>query len=225
MTISLETIVAIVSVVSGIIASVVALFAIWLSLASNRHAQQSAIRESTDIIFKEWWSDELRELRRYFFLEFIPKHRAKLIGKSMKEISQVVPEDNGRTTRLCYFFDRVGWLGAAGLIEVDYVLGPMQHMVRRTWIVMEPLIMEGRELRPSKDFDPVFQYGFEWLFKRSCQPKKHQAFLLGYRFHAPRIRTDTEISNLKAMIDADENDFQRRLNSVLEQTQTKGNAK
>lgn len=179
MSISLETAIAVLS-------TVVAIIAVWLSLISTRHAQQIAIKETTDIIFKEWWSEELRELRRYFILEFIPNHRIRLIGKSMKEIDRVIPEDKGRTTKLCYFFDRVGWLGAAGLIDVDYVLGPMQHVMRRTWIVMEPLILIERELKSDKTFDPVFQFGFEWLFKRSSQQKKHQANLLRYRFLRPR---------------------------------------
>lgn len=213
MSISLETAIAVLS-------TIVAIIAVWLSLISTRHAQQTAIKETTDIIFKEWWSEELRELRRYFILEFIPNHRIRLIGKSMKEIDRVISEDKGRTTKLCYFFDRVGWLGAAGLIDVDYVLGPMQHVMRRTWIVMEPLILIERELKSDKTFDPVFQFGFEWLFKRSSQQKKHQANLLRYRFLRPRILTRAEVRNLKTQIDTDEANFQRKIEDILKRSQT-----
>src|SRR6266540_182246 len=149
----IETIAVIVSTVSAIISSVVALVAIWLSLVSSRHEQKATIKESTALIFQEWWGEELRELRRYFFLEFVPVHRIKLDGKSLKETGDVVPEDMGRIVRLCYFFDRIGWLGAAGLIDMDYILGPIQHTMRRTWIAVEPLIIKAREFKPDKGFD------------------------------------------------------------------------
>jgi hypothetical protein len=229
--ISLET-------VGVFISIIIALIALWFSLQSNRQAQRTSIREATEVIFKEWWGDELRDLRKYFFNEFVPKHRAKLIRKGMKDIDQIIPEDKGRTTQLCYFFDRTGWLGAAGLIDVDYVMGPMQHTMRRTWIVMEPLILRERELRKGSSiaeaqkagsvqasdadlrFDAVFQFGFEWLFRRSSHPAKHQANLLGYRFHRPRIRTRKDIRELKANIDIDEANFRRELQGALEKAQT-----
>jgi hypothetical protein len=195
----------------------VALVALWFSILSTRHSQQTAIKESSDVIFKEWWSEEVRELRRYFFLEFIPQHRAKLICKGMKSIEQIVPEDMGRATRLCAFFDRIGWLGASGLLEVDYVLGPMQHVMRRTWIVMEPLIQKERELTLDKiTFDPVFQYGFEWLFKRSNQIQKHQAYLLKKLFLHPHIHSREEINILKEYINSDEATFCQYLQRILE---------
>ena len=213
MSISLEIVVALIS-------TIVALIAVWLSLQSNRQAQRTTIREATEVIFKEWWGEELRGLRRYFFLEFVPKHRAKLVGKGMKDIDRVIPEDKGRTRQLCYFFDRVGWLAAAGLIDVDYVLGPMQHSMRRAWIVMEPLIAKERIFQPNEQFDPVFQYGFEWLFRRSSQPKNHQAHLLGHRFLRPHIRTRQQILELRAQIDMDEANFRREIQSILEKAQT-----
>jgi hypothetical protein len=217
----LETIAIIVSTVSAIISSVVALIAIWLSLTSSRHEQKVAIKESTAHVFEEWWSEDMRELRRYFFLEFIPIHRNKLIGKSLKETIDVVPEDKGRIIRLCYFFDRIGWLGAAGLIDMDYILGPMQHTMRRTWIVVEPLIIKARELKTDKGFDPVYHYGFEWLFKRSGLPNKHQANLLRWWFVQPSIFTRKEISFIKSAIEVEESEFRRTLENILNQKQTK----
>ena len=91
----------------------------------------------------------------------------------MKEIKTVISEDKEGAGQLCYFFDRVGWLGAAGLIDIDYVLGPMQHSVRRVWMAMEPFIQNERKPESAKLLDPVYQFGFEWLFKRSDE--KHQA--------------------------------------------------
>jgi len=217
----IETIAIIVSTVSAIISSVVALVAIWLSLMSSRHEQKAAIKESTVLIFQEWWGEELRGLRKYFFLEFIPVHRVNLVGESLKEIDDVVPEDQGRIVRLCYFFDRIGWLGAAGLIDMDYILGPMQHTMRRTWIAVEPLIMKAREFKPDKSFDPVYQYGFEWLFKRSSLSYKHQANLLRQRFIQPSVFTRKETHIIKSYIDADEAEFRRTLENILNQDQKK----
>jgi len=195
--------------------SLIALIALLIFLRSSRHAKRVAIKEATDLIFRDWWSEELRRLRGYFFYDFLPNGRAKLIGKGMKEIDRVIPGDEGRTTKFCYFFDRVGWLGAAGLIDVDYVLGPMQHTMRRTWIVMEPLIAKERELQADKMLDPVFQYGFEWLFKRSNKCRKHQVNLLRYRFHRPGIWTRRKLRAFKKQIDIDENNFRQKLEEIL----------
>jgi len=215
----IETLAVIISTVSAITSSVVALVAIWLSLVSVRREQKAAIKESTALIFQEWWGEDLRELRRYFFLEFIPIHRIKLVGKSLKEVGDIVPEDNGKIVRLCYFFDRIGFLGAAGLIDMDYILVPMQHTMRRTWIAVEPLILKGREFEPGKGFDPVYHYGFEWLFRRSSLPRKHQADLLGQRFAQPSIFTPKEIRVIKSYIDANEVEFRRTLENILNQKQ------
>jgi hypothetical protein len=204
------------NIIISIISAFIALFAVILSLERNRQEKSRSIRESTEDIFKEWWSEELRDLRKYFLNEFIFKHRASLINKSMKDIEKFIPEDNGRTRRLCYFFDRVGWLGASGLIDVDYVLGPMQHTMRRTWFVMEPLISRERELGTGKHFDPVFQFGFEWLFMHSCRLNKQQALLLGHRFLRPRIRTKNAFRALQAQIEEDENNFKKELHYLLE---------
>ena len=163
-----------------------------MALINESHEQKAAIKESTTLIFQEWWGEELRELRRYFFLEFIPVHRAKLVGRSLKETDDIVPEDKGRIVRLCYFFDRIGCLGAAGLIDMDYILESLQHTMRHTWIAVGPLIIKEREFKPDKGFDPVYQYGFEWLFKRSSLPHKHQAYLLKRRFVQPSIFTQNQ---------------------------------
>jgi hypothetical protein len=197
--------------------TLVALFALWLSWDSNRRGQRSLIRESTEIIFKEWWSEEIHSLRRYFYEDFIPNHRYKLVEKSIKDIEVVVPEDKGRTRQLCYFFDKVGWLGAAGLIDVDYILGPMQHYLRRTWIVMEPLILKARIYEEGKPFDPVYQWGFEWLYLRSDQPEKHQAKLLSRGFSKPSILTKKEIFELIEHINVDEKNFHQRIERIIQE--------
>jgi len=213
-----EEIAVIVSIVSAVISVIFALVAI-------HHQRKAAIKESTTLIFQEWWGEELRELRRYFFLEFIPLHRAKLGGRGLKEVADILPEDKGRILKLCYFFDRIGCLGAAGLIDMNYILEPMQHTMRRTWIAVEPLILKEREVKPDRSFDPVFQYGFEWLFKRSSLPKRHQAYLLQRRFVRPKIFTRKEIYVIKTEIDADEIEFRRRLVEILKQEQKRASRK
>ena len=171
----------------------------------TKQAARKSTWEATNEIYKEWYSDELNELRRYFYEEFLPAHRSEPIGKGMKEI---VAEDKGRVRRLCYFFDRVGWLGAAGLINVDYVLGPMQHSVRRVWMAMEPLIQKEREPKSTKLLDPVYQFGFEWLFKRSN--KKHQAKLVRKKFQNPTLLSRKERKILQVQIGSDEEKFRKK---------------
>jgi hypothetical protein len=195
-----------ISVFSLIVAGVAALIA----LVSYQRERRTATKEATDLIFQEWWSDGLHELRRYFFDEFVPKKRAKLEGKSLKDRSV-----EGRVIKLCYFFDRVGWLGAAGLIDVDYVLGPMQHTMRRTWMVVKPLIIIARNSMPPGEFDPVYQYGFQWLFERSSMKDKQQATLLKWRFAHPNILSKGQIKSLQSHIDRDEEEFRQKLEERL----------
>lgn len=209
-----DTIAVIVSAFAAIVSSVVALIAIG-------RERKAAIKESTTLIFQEWWSEELRALRRYFFLEFVPFYRVKMIGRGLKEISDIVPEDTGRIERLCSFFDRIGCLGAAGLIDMSYISEPMQHTMRLTWIAVEPLIMKEREFKPDGRFDPVYQYGFEWLFRRSNLPNRHQAHLLQRRFVRPSIFTRREIRAIKSSLDAVEDGFRKRLAGALRQEEAR----
>ena len=106
---------------------------------------------------------------------------------------------------MCYFFDRVGWLGAAELINVDYVLGPMQHSVRRVWMAMESLIQKERKPESAEWLDPVYLLGFEWLFKRS--DTKHQATLVKEKFQNPRLLSSEQGEVLRSQIDKDEMKF------------------
>ena len=176
-------------------------------------AVKNAIREATQQVYKEWWSDELNALRKYFYQEFVPLYRKQLLGKCIKEIEMFIENDAGRIRKLCYFFERVGWLGAAGLIDVDYILGPMQHCLRFVWLAMEPFIIEERQPHNLSQIDSVhhsvYLSGFEWLYKRST--KKHQALLIHQKFRRPRLRTRDEIITLKHWIDEDEQKFRKEL--------------
>jgi hypothetical protein len=174
----------------------------------TRTQQKTIISDNTKEIFREWWSDDFRKLREYFFYEFIPDNLQKVSGHSLKDLDKLI-DDQGRTTRLCFFFDRIGWLGAAGLIDVDYVLGPMQHTMRKIWFVTEPLILEARHT--TVPYDPVYQYGFEWLFARSEQQGQHQADLLMRRFSNPRIIDKTQAKLLDKQIQGDDDDFRSQL--------------
>jgi len=175
----------------------------------TKQAARKSTWEATNGIYIEWYCDELIELRRYFYTEFLPLHRSKLTGKEgLKEIETVISEDEGRARRLCYFFDRVGWLGAAELIDIDYVLGPMQHSVRRVWIAMEPFIQKERKPESAKLLDPVYQFGFEWLFKRSNET--HQAKLVRNKFRNPKLLSRKQSKILQVQIDRDEAKFRKR---------------
>ena len=181
----------------------------------RRDAVKNSHREATQEVYQEWWSDELRELRHYFYREFLP-HRPQLLGKSLKEIELSMESDRGRIRKLCYFFERVGWLGAAGLIDVDYILGPLQHSLRAVWVALEPFILEERKPRNIYQVDSahhfVYLSGFEWLYKRSSQ--RHQAALIRAKFRKPRLRSRAEIQALREWIDQDEANFRRQLEKM-----------
>jgi hypothetical protein len=192
---------------------VAAFIAIWVANQANRSAKRIATRDVTERVYEKWWGkpgvEDIRELRKYFYTEFLEKYlpiaQAKAVG--LKDIEVVIPEDQGRARKLCYFFDQVGWLGAAGLLDVDYVLGPMQHVMRRVWFVMKPFIMRQRrkEVDKPNQFDPAYQRGFEWLFMYS--ERNHQAKLFLNKFSRPSILSRESFRSLMQEIDENELDF------------------
>jgi hypothetical protein len=190
---------------------VIAFFHLSQAREDARETRNAHIKEATDAIFQIWWSDELNKLRKYFYKEFLPKYLVKLKDASLKQVEKIVEEDKGRARKICYFFDRVGWLGAAGLIDVDYVLGPMQHTLRRVWLVMCPLIMRERQIGTEELFDPVFQLGFEWLFKRSNKKTNNQALLLAKRFTNPELLSKMAKKKMRLDIIDDEARFKEHL--------------
>ena len=174
---------------------------------------------TSDAIFREWWGLEMSALRRYFYFEFLPKHYARIAGGNLKELEHKVPGDEGQLRKLTDFFDRVGWLGAAGLVDVDYVLGPMQHTMRRVWLATEPLITCARKRNPPGQLDPVYRLGFEWLFRRS-EDKTH-ATLLAQQFSDPALfSTDGTFEELNTHIQRDEQEFRQRLIALRRQSQS-----
>jgi len=175
----------------------------------TKQAIRKSTWEATHKIYEEWWGEDLNRLRKYFYREFLqiymPKYENQLNGKGMKELDKIIIEDKGRIRLLCYFFDRIGWLGAAKLIDIDYVLGPMQHCLRRVWIVMRPFIQRERQSSPDHLLDPVYQFGFEWLFERSN--KKQLASLVRKKFRNPKLLKREQSKELQEQIDKDENNF------------------
>lgn len=198
--------VTIISLLASIIVAIVAIIALILTSQGNKQNTKNALRESSDIIFQQWLSEDMRSFRRYFFNEFLPLNARKLNGKSLNEIDKVI-EDKGRTRKLCDFFDKLGWLGAAGLIDVDYVLGPMHHAMRRIWITLEPLILNERKFKFTGSFDPIFLDGFEWLYKYSCLPGKDQASIIGRIFTRPMLRSKSKIEKLRKNLNVHERIF------------------
>jgi hypothetical protein len=160
------------------ISAAVALAAAAAALLSFRHARRVARREAAERVFRDWWSDELSGLRGYFFNEFLPRHWPALEHCGVKDLAERVPEDGGRARRLCFFFDKVGWQAAMGLVRVEDVMPPMQQTMRRTWQVMQPLIEYDRAVNLGSMSDPVYLTGFEWLFEWSERPRNHHARIL-----------------------------------------------
>jgi hypothetical protein len=167
--------------------------ALWLQREEYKHARQVANRDATEGIFRRWWGleagypksekDKKEEIRRdlpslrtYFYREFIPwykEHGPRLGAIRLKDFANravgFTPslKDEGRLANLTFFFDEVGWLGAAGLIDVNHVLGPMQHVLRRVWWVSKPWIELDRKRESGYWLDPVRHFGIEWLYQKS----------------------------------------------------------
>lgn len=127
--------------------------------------------EVNNALFQEWWGKELHQCRKTFFTKFL-RVRSTFNGKRMKELDSEWDE----VRQLCWFFDRVGWMSAAKLIKTDLVLGPMQHTMRKVWMVMEPLILNDRRRHGGHRLDAVHLRGFEFLFDES--ERRHHAKLL-----------------------------------------------
>ncbi len=159
----------------------------------------------------------MTESRAYFFVEFLPIYwaafRAHNVG--LKTVEKDLGQAGEKLRRLTGFFDKVGWLGAAGLIDVDAVLAPNQHTMRRVWIAVGPLIGVERKAGSGGRLDPVYRLGFEWLFRRSEQQSHHQADLLMKRFQEPALLTDTDCVNLRDAIQTDEADFRDYLDGMM----------
>lgn len=185
---------------------IIAFAALLISIRNWNSSKQKNRKDATDKIFEEWWSDETKALRTYFVSDFLETKVPLLNGHSMKSVEKIVPEDKGRLNRLCYFFDRVGWLAAAGLIDIDYVMAPMQHFMRRLWLTIEPQVVYERQLVPDSTplFDPVYYKGFEWLFHRSSTLYGNQAFVL-YRIGI--VRSVPKIYALRQAIKKSEAEF------------------
>lgn len=111
--------------------------------------------------------------------------------------------------KLTFFYDMIGWLGAHGLIDVDYILGPMQHHMRRTWWVAKVLIKRDRQRRGDYWLDPVRHFGFQWLFEYS--EKRNQVDIIKDRFSGLSIVNDKNMEVLKRDIQDDEKLFKAHL--------------
>lgn len=144
------------------------------------------IRDATGSVFEEWWGEELGQIRVFFFEEFcfLPLiHSGPEVP--FRCVMRALDADyatKGMATpirRLCSFFDKVGWLAAAALIDVDDVLGPMQETVRLVWRVLGASIVASRDEPPRADTGPVLFYGLEWLYKRSLSRSERRAIYGG----------------------------------------------
>src|SRR5579875_944699 len=164
----------------GVVAEAAVAWFIYLELTHSRH---EGLKEATQGLYIEWWSSEMRD-HRTALKWFLENKRKELVeaGSSMKDVPHDPYKESelkGSVVSLVHFFDRVGWLGAAGLIDVDYILGPMQHVMRRTWMAMADLILKERKIRSSTDrLDPVYNYDFEWLYLHTCESGGDQGDLM-----------------------------------------------
>ena len=144
------------------------------------------IRDATGSVFAEWWGAELSQVRVFFFEDFcfLPLVRGgtdvpfRCLMRAL-EADYTTKGMSAQIRTLCSFFDKVGWLAAAALIDVDDVLGPMQETVRLVWRVLGTSVIAGRDEPPRADTGPVLFYGMEWLYKRSLSGAERRAIYGG----------------------------------------------
>lgn len=154
------------------------------------------IRDATGSVFEEWWGEELGQIRVFFLEEFCflplvrsgPEVPFRCLMRAL-DADYATKGMSARVRILCNFFDKVGWLAAAALVDVDDVLGPMQETVRLVWRVLGTSIVASREEPPRADTGPVLLYGLEWLFKRSLSRSERVAVYAG---GDPARRHETE---------------------------------
>ena len=140
-----------------------------------------------------WFSaDDTGRWRAYVFNLFVPEspYWRKCMADetvSMRNLQQHLPEEWGITrANLSGGLTRLGWLGAERLIEIDHILGPMQHLVKRTWWVMEPLIERARVA------DPVYATGFQWLYEECLSTTQGSGSRGSSRLISPAHIADVE---------------------------------
>ena len=168
-----------------LLVGVVALGGIAGILIYSTHRRRN-IRDATGSVFEEWWGDDLGQIRVFFFEEFCflplvrsaPEVPFRCLMRAL-DSDYTTKGMSMRIRRLCNFFDKVGWLAAAALIDVDDVLGPMQETVRLVWRVLGTSIIASREEAPRADTGPVLFYGLEWLYKRSLSGAERRAIYGG----------------------------------------------
>lgn len=160
-------------------------------------------REATQRIFDDWWSEELSDWRHHFNVDFLPVAVEAYSRYSLKDVHIYLNDPDRRLAKLTGFFDYVGWLGAAGLIDVDYVLGPIQHQARRIWIATEPLILRARYPEQGVS-DPIFRMGFEWIILRSEVQANDHANILREAFSNPSIISTEQAQHLREVFLAEE---------------------
>jgi hypothetical protein len=185
-------------------------FTVW-SLSRQRKETR---RNVTSKIWEEWWGKYLETLRKHFYdvvdnrPEEIQKLRAMHIG--LNQIEKYLPGDEGQLRKLTYFFDQIGWLGMSKLIDIDIIIGPMAHVIRRVWFVTEPFIKvqreEQREKSGGKWLDPVRHIGFEWLFKQTEKKPQIKLIKKMTKYHQALPGQD--------IISKDEAEFKKRIELV-----------
>ena len=184
--------------------------ALYLQYKQYKKERAVTIREATWAVFDEWWGEELENLREYFY-KFIREHSDELKvlrnkdNMGLGDIKEHFEEDNGRLLKLTYFFDQVGWLGAHGLIEVDYILGPMQHVMRRVWWTTDCFIENQRKPADQHWLDPVRHWGLQWLYEYS--ERQSQLDLVRMRFPGHSFPSKVDIERLVQDVKDDEKKF------------------
>ena len=145
----------------------IAVINFFLNQRSARRAKIKNNSEETQKAYAEWFGMDFYRLRRSYEIA-ISKVKNNDEWKTKKLEEMVQGKDLESIKEVHYFFDRIGWLSNAGLIDTNFILCPMKLWVVNTWIDLKPIIYQKRST------DPIHGLGHEQLaiYAESAKFKK-----------------------------------------------------
>lgn len=135
--------------------SIVALIPTILSYLKTNQLNRS---NETQKVYDDWFSIKFLNLRKEYPI-IINKIKSYENWQEKKFDEMISDDEINVLMTIIYFFDKVGWLALAGLINTDYILAPMHKWVVKVWNDLEPAI------KAKRKFDNINSRGFEELAK------------------------------------------------------------
>jgi hypothetical protein len=193
--------VALAAIITSLGTLLIAVFTI-ASVRVSRNLHRAATAETMDRMYQKWWvtlADSKNCLEEARGLPTEAELRRNGVGLA-GVLSALDANQASGIFEVLAFFDEIGWLCAAQLVDADRLLPPMQHVVRICWRVFGEAILNERGRAQTKvahdkatrlHWSPLYFQGFEWLYKRTQRPSKSQARLIKTAFVNPSLGYDT----------------------------------